>query len=239
MEKLKAMAVAAAMATCATGWGATSYMFDNPENQAYFGARVAMDISSAANGGGSYSNQAGVSLGAVYNIPIMMNLYFEPGLSLFYNSFGTATWKNYELDPVYDENGNDITPEVLYQVDGNIRNFGFRIPLNIGYHFDFAEDLKVSVFTGPQLNASVTARYHQNAIHVKNHEEDAFSYSLFGTQGFKHFDLQWGFGAGITYQSYYLGFSGAWGITHMKSATSQLKHDLRRNIFSVTLGYNF
>ena len=88
------MAVATALVIgTTTARSATSYMFDNPDNTTYFGARIALDISSAANGGGAYSNKAGFSAGVVYNIPLWMNLYFEPGLSVFLNNFGCSSWQ--------------------------------------------------------------------------------------------------------------------------------------------------
>ncbi len=111
------------------------------------------DISSAANGGGYYSNKAGFSAGAVYNIPLWRNLYFEPGLSVFYNPFGTTSWDSYEVSvpvisdgqPVMGSDGKPLTEtkEIAYQIDGSIRNFGFRVPMLVGYHFDFTEDIKV------------------------------------------------------------------------------------------------
>lgn len=251
MKTLKALAVATTLFACATSsQGATSYMFDNPENRAYFGARVALDISSAANGGGAYSNKAGFSAGAVYNIPLWMNLYFEPGLSVFFNTFGCSSWQtatvkipNFNPDgsPNIGPDGNQIIDErdFSYQQDGSIRNFGFRIPMIVGYHFDLTEDVKVHVYTGPQLNVNMLARYHREAVYVPEHEQQAETFNIFGTGGFKSLDLQWNFGAGLTWQSYYLGLNGSWGLTKMKSATQMLPRDLRRNIFSITLGYNF
>ncbi|MDE5941597.1 MAG: outer membrane beta-barrel protein [Muribaculaceae bacterium] len=251
MKPIKAIVAATAVIYASANAGAaSSYMFDNPENQAYFGARISLDISSAANGGGAYSNQAGFSAGAVYNIPVWTNLYFEPGLSIFYNTFGTSSWETSTSDlPQYDSNGNPllnpdgsqvvISYPFNYQVDGSIRNFGFRIPMLVGFHFDVTEDVKVHVFTGPQLNLSLFARYYRNEVLVPEAKAPAESMSLFGTEGFKHADLQWNFGAGVTYQSYYLSLNGAWGITNMKSATTVLRRDLRRNLFAITLGYNF
>lgn len=248
--KLKSLALGAVVAASLSASAASTYLFDNPDNIAHFGARVSVDISSAANGGGFYSNQAGFSVGGIYNIPLFMNLYFEPGLSVFYNTIGANQWDTFtqkvpQLDgagqPVVGPGGEAVTDdvEVPYQIDGSIRNFGFRIPLNVGYHFDFTEDVKVHVFTGPQINLSLVARYHQDAVRVPGVEEPSYSTSLFGTNGFKHVDLQWNFGAGVEYQKYYMSLSGAWGITKMKSGTIDLQRNLRRNIFAITLGYNF
>ncbi len=252
MKILKNICLVGAMvaASVSTSQAASSYLFDNPENKAFLGARASLDISSAANGGGFYNNKAGFSLGAVYNIPLWMNLYFEPGVSIFYNTFGTTYWDSYSVSvpvvdgaglPVVDPAGNPVVEErdMAYQVDGSIRNFGFRIPLIVGYHFDFTEDIKVSVFTGPQLNMSLLARYHQNEVRVPEAATPAESCSLFGTNGFKHFDIQWNFGVGVTYQAYTMSLSGSWGLSDMKSGTEMLPRDLRRNLFSITLGYNF
>lgn len=236
---LKTTLLAFACATAFASQAENSYLFDNPENHAYFGARISVDVSSAANGGGFYSNSPGFSIGGVYNIPLFMNLYFEPGLDVFYNTIGVNQWYFFKENITDSATGNIDEVEIPYQIDGSIRNFGFRIPFLVGYHFDFTEDIKVNVFTGPQLNLSLVSRYHQNEVRVPGHEEEAFGESLFGTHGFKHVDLQWKFGVGVSYQKYYLDLSGSWGMTHMKSGTVDLPRNLRRNIFAITLGYNF
>lgn len=238
MKIFKSLLVGVSLLSCGLGAAETSYMFDNPDNKVYFGVRVGVDISSAANGGGNYSSNAGFAAGAIYNIPVFMNMYFEPGLSFFYNTFGTSKWNSYVPETTITPDNPEGT-EVLYQVDGGIRNFGFRIPLMIGYHFDFAEDLKVNVFTGPQLNMNLYARYKVTDAMAPLDVVPDHDCSLFGTEGFNYLDLQWKFGVGLTYQTYYVGLSGAWGVTRMKSSTEMLPRNLRRNIFAITLGYNF
>lgn len=227
--------------------GAQSYMFDNPENRTYFGVRAGLDISSAANGGAMFSNKAGFSAGAIYNIPVAANFYFEPGLYLFYNTFGTVHLENYPYI-VTDSEGNENEYYKLYQVDGSLRNFGFRIPMNLGYHFDFADDLSVSVFTGPQFNLGLVARYHQNEVITPGNETvKSTSVDAFGTGGFKHFDMQWNFGIGLTYQRYFVSIGGSVGVTRMKSASIieagpykvDLRRNIRRNLFNISVGYNF
>jgi hypothetical protein len=227
---------------------AQSYMFDNPDNHAYFGVRAGLDISSAANGEAYFCNKAGFSVGLVYNIPIVANLYFEPGLHLFYNTFGTTHIEDASYDKVNEATGEVTTVPRYYQVNGTLRNFGFRIPLNIGYHFDFSDELSVAVYTGPQLNINYVARYHQNSVITPDNEHvSAGSVNAFGTNGFNHFDLQWNFGVGLNYQQYYVGLGGAVGVTHMMSAATiavgpyavSFPRDIRRNLFNITLGYNF
>lgn len=223
---------------CISASAETSYMFDNPDNRPYLGARVAVDITTAANGGGNYSSNTGFSAGAIYNIPLYMNLYFEPGLSVFYNTFGTSKWNSFVPESsINPETGEGI--EVFYQVTGSMRNVGFRVPLLIGYHFDVSEDLKIGVFTGPQLNMNLYAKYFVSEI--LGNDKDALDHdcSLFGTEGFKHLDFQWNLGIGVTYDKYFASINGAWGISTMKSSTPMLPRDLHRSLFTITLGYNF
>ena len=108
MRFSKAMAIGAFFLCAGHAHTASSYLFDNPENRAFLGVRVGLDISSAANGGGYYSNKAGFSAGAVYNIPLWRNLYFEPGLSVFYNPFGTTSWDSYEVSVPVISNGQPV-----------------------------------------------------------------------------------------------------------------------------------
>lgn len=220
MKKLLISMLAAGTAMTAS---AQADLLENPDNHPYFGARVALDISSTADGNSYYSNGAGFSLGAIYNIPLYKNLYFEPGLSIFYDTFGEEIMLN---DP-------DGMP---YSADGSIRNFGFRIPLVAGYHFDFTDDMQVSVFTGPQVNISVAAKEH-----ILGKSE-----SIFGDRGFKHFDLQWALGVGFAWQKYYVSLSGGIGMTKVRdwkvrdtNGTVLYEDSFRRNNFRITIGYNF
>lgn len=256
MQTMKQMLASLLLAATTLGAAsAQSYMFDNPENRTYLGVRASLDVTSAANGGAMFSNKAGFSVGAVYNIPVVANFYFEPGLSIFYDTFGTTFAEGYEFG-VLDEFGNPVIgadglPETdtrYYQVDGTIRNFGFRVPFNLGYHFDISDDIKVHVFTGPQFNFSLSARYHRNEVITPGDEKiKAESQSIFGTGGFKHFDLGWNFGAGLEYQRYFVAIGGQVGCTRMKSASViesgpyevNLSRYVRRNIFNITIGYNF
>jgi outer membrane autotransporter protein len=212
MKKLLFSLVAAA---CCLSAAAQSDIFDNPNNEAYLGARIGLDITTPAGtytNIDSYGNGAGFTIGAVYNIPVYKNLYVEPGLSIFYNSFS---------DKIY------LDPSGMNELKGSIRNLGFRVPLVAGYFFDFTDDIRVAPFTGPQLNASIIARRHYDGLD---------SESCFGSNGFKHFDVQWLFGVGVTYQRYYVAISGGVGLTRCYSAADDR---FRRNTFNIALGYNF
>lgn len=212
MKKMILAAVAAA--TVSMGANAQNYLVNNPSNQPYWGARVGLDISSTGgNNTDIYGNGAGFTAGAVYNIPVYMNMYFEPGLSIFYDTF----------DQTLIEQGRDNMP---VELDGSIRNFGFRVPLNLGYRFDFTDDTSVYLFTGPVFNLSLTARDCVDGLPGT---------SAIG-HGFKRADLQWDFGAAVSWNNYYVSVSGGAGITRVYS---NYDDHFRRNTFNISLGYNF
>ena len=190
-------------------------VFNNESNHIYLGVRAGLDVSSASDGYGVYTNGAGFHVGAVYHIPLVMNLYFQPGLNFFYDTFGLTS----PVDPIPG----------FSAADGSIGNAGFRVPFDFGFHFDLTDDINVFVFTGPQLNYSFLARSHWKLAEMKNS-------SMFGDNGFKHFDLQGRFGAGFTYGRYNLSISGAPGITKVYKSGNV---DFRRNLFELSLGYNF
>lgn len=224
MKRILLIIAIAIGVTTASAQDAT--IFENPSNRAFLGARVGVDISSTGNSGtGVYNNGTGFTFGGVYNIPVYKNLYFEPGLSLFYNTFGQQKLEAKEIEV------DDQIESLYYLVDSSIRNLGFRIPFIFGYNFDFTDDIRVAPFTGPQMNLSLLARYHRKS--VLDPETD---HSLFGENGFKHTDFQWVFGVGVTYQQYYASISGGIGLNRCYSKGPEY---FRRNTFNISLGYNF
>lgn len=196
-----------------------NYLIENPDNKAYLGIRAGLDISSASGSiDGAYGNGAGFTIGAIYNIPLWKNLYFEPGVHIFYDTF---------KESILTEDNHIPVTEVI-EINGSIRNFGFRIPLNAGYRFDFTDDISVSIFTGPVLNTNITAKGHYSGHSVSIMEK-----------GFKRFDLQWDFGASMSYaHNYYVSVTGAIGITRAYSfQVDGLSY--RRNTCNIAVGYNF
>lgn len=200
--------------------GAQDYLFDNPDNKDYFGVRIGVDITSTPGpGSDTYSNGAGFSVGAVYNIPVYKNLYVEPGLSLFYDTFSDNILA-----------AADGSLEMPLQIGRSFRNFGFRIPIVAGYHFDFTDQVTIAPFTGPQFNLSLYAHDHYDKPFSME------SRSLFGENGFKHFDVQWTIGASVTYDRFVFTAAGAFGITRVYSMSTDR---IRRNTCTISVGYNF
>lgn len=200
-------------------------IFNNPDNKAYFGIRVAGELtcpgklSSDGFGIELFKKGGGVEFGGIYNLPLVANLYLEPGLKLFYNSYSANDiW---EFDDADSDDANF-----------SIRKFGLRVPVMIGYHFDFTDDVKVSVFTGPELELGLSGKQHWTE------DGESGSESIYGELGsYNRLDLTWGIGAGVTFKKFFVSVSGNIGMLNMfKDNDGVTFHENRA---ALTLGYNF
>lgn len=238
MKKL-AFIAALILGVCSFGASAQSVSFDSPDNKPYFGVRLGLDIScptdikfsNVAQGTSlsvdAYKGGAGFDLGAVYNIPLFMNLYFEPGVSIYYNTMGLNMG---DLD--VDDN------LAVKDVKGSVRRFGFRIPLVAGYHADFT-DFKLSFFTGPVVSTGIYGRNHVSAkVGSASLSESENCYNDNAENGsLNRFDIGWKIGAGVTYDKFVLQLSGTIGMCDMyKNGNGGKFHD---NNVALTVGYNF
>ena len=236
MKKLFISLAVAASAFCSHAQN----IFDNPDNHAYFGARLSyelacpgdVDIDGFASKIDALGNSSGFSVGAIYNLPVWKNLYFEPGASIYYNTYSI------------NKSMLSLISEETFE-SASVRQWGIRIPLHIGYHFDFTPDIRVAVFTGPEFNVSFKGNVHMG-IDKYNVTGPAF-----GDEGyFNRADIKWRFGVGATlFDHYYIALSGAAGMCDLMrddivfddanglSRTPNLK--MRSNLFNLTLGYNF
>lgn len=204
------------------------------QDQSRLGVRLSWDLNSPSTNyeGGAqvYGNGSGFSLGAFYDIPLYKALYFEPGLSFFYNTIGMP---DIQIIPESPELRTTV-------IDGSLRNVGFRIPMVAGYRFDFTDDIALSVFTGPQLNIGLSMKYHLNLpSYLKDTEEN--NIQEYGN-GFHRLDMQWLFGVRFHYQNNFIAeLSGGPGMTDLlgKEYKQFNKLHLRRNIFSISVGYIF
>lgn len=213
----------AVMLLGAAGASAQEYLLNNPNNKAYLGVRVGGEvtcpgkITSKGNGVKYFTNGGGFEAGAIYNVPVVANFYVEPGLKLYYNAYG--------MDKAFKQ-ANDYD-------SFSVRKFGMRVPVMLGYHFDFTNDIKVYVFTGPELEVGFTARGC-----AKNDDGVSTSADLYGKDGpLNRVDCLWGFGAGVSYQQFYFGVSGSAGMCNMLKDSGDVKFHENRATF--TVGYNF
>ena len=204
---------------------AQSSIVNNPDNKAYFGLRVGGEItcpgkiSAGSIGLKVFNNGGGIEFGGIYNVPVVANFYIEPGLKLYYNTY---SMKKEFVEALQDD--------IIFD-SCSFKKFGMRIPVMAGYHFDFTDDVKVSVFTGPEFEIGFSSKEY-----IKGHNID-MSGSLYGDEGgMKRIDVLWGVGAGVTYQKFYFGVSGSLGMVNMLTDADGTFHE-NRVTFSV--GYNF
>lgn len=225
MKKLTLLLMALVLAI---GAQAQSSILVNPDNRPYWGARIGFDLACPSDvedgpvGDDKYANGPGFHIGGIYNMPIVANFYIEPGLSLYYNTYRLR---------------NQFIGDKEMQWDGRHlksvwnRTLGFRIPVMAGYHFDFTDQIKVHVYTGPELDVALRGREHLNGI-----DWDA-NINLYGDDGkFNRVNVLWKFGVGVAYEKYWAQVGGGLGMCNMSSIKGTTMH---QNLFSITLGYNF
>ncbi len=223
-KKMKKFLIAAALvAGACVPMAAQRSIVNNPDNKAYFGIRVGGEVTCPGKISEDdvslsvFKNGGGVEIGGIYNIPVVANFYIEPGLKFYYNTY------SYKKDLL----------EIFDGVDGvSIRKFGMRIPVMAGYHFDFTEDVSLSLFTGPELEIGFSAKEHYDGDGIGNDSE-----SVYGDDGgMRRVDVLWGIGAGVSYQHFYFGVSGSLGMVNMMSNSDGKFHE---NRVTFSLGYNF
>lgn len=204
---------------------AQNIIVNNPDNKAYFGIRVGGEVTcpgmiSVYNVGISvFKNGGGVEFGGIYNLPVFANFYIEPGLKLYYNTYSLK-----------DEFVEALKDDIIFN-SVSLKKFGMRIPVMAGYHFDFTNDIKASVFTGPELEIGFSAKEYVNGYNIEMSE------NLYGEDGgMNRVNLLWCIGAGISYQHFYFGVNGGIGMLNMLSDSDAKFHE-NRVTFSV--GYNF
>lgn len=172
------------------------------------------------------NNGSGFSVGAFYDIPVYGALYFEPGLSFFYNTIG--------ISDIIVNAENAV-------IDGSLRNVGFRIPLVAGYRFDFTDDIALSVFTGPQLNIGLSLKQHINMPEgLKDYKDILEDGKQYYGNGWHRLDMQWLFGVRFHYQdNFFAELTGGPGMTNIMGGKDFKGDHLRRNVFSIGVGYIF
>ena len=204
---------------------AQNSIVNNPDNKPYFGIRLGGEVTcpgkiSANNVGVSvFNNGGGVEIGGIFNYPVVANFYIEPGLKLYYNTYSL---KKEIVEAIQDD--------IVYN-SASCKKFGMRIPVMAGYHFDFTDDIKVSVFTGPELEIGFSAKEY-----IKGHNIE-ISENMYGDDGgMNRVNVLWGIGAGISYQKFYFGVNGGIGMVNMIKDSDATFHE---NRVTFSLGYNF
>lgn len=210
-------------------------MINNPSNHVYFGLRASYDMTfpkMTANGNNvdAFKSGMGASIGGIVNIPIVANLYVEPGLNFYYHTYSLND------DMIHDMIG-DVEEIAGAKLTSSFRNFGMRVPVMLGYHFDITNNVKLAIFTGPELNVGFTNKFHFTAELAG--QKGSKSVDVYGEDGlFNRVDCAWKLGGSITVSDVYFGVSGGWGLLDMKQGDSNVAK-IKMNALEVTLGYNF
>lgn len=237
MKKLLSLAVAA---LCALSASAQSYLLDNPSNHVYFGVRGSYHLSLPgkvkAQAGNSetktkvFGKGSGFTIGGICNIPLVANLYLEPGVTLAYT---TESFKNkMDMFPAF------FAKEMKHS---SARKFSFEVPVQIGYHFDFTPDISLAVSTGPVLKVGLVNDYYLTTENLPGAGVIHKSGSLYGEDGILHrVDCAWRVGVGFNiHENYYVGVSGDIGLCNMLQDFNDGTVKMHENAFQVSLGYNF
>lgn len=220
----------------------TEDMFVTEGHQPYWGVRLSVDLmcpgKEKVSGAelDAFKKGPGVTAGIVYNYPLFLNLYLEPGLQVYYNAFGM------NIDTA-EIGGSKVD-------NASVRNFGFRIPVTVGYKIGWEPMGNVAFFTGPMLDVGVTSDQH--ITFTEEGEKFHSSASSYGDNALmfkmRRVDLKWKFGIGVNFPNHtYIGLDGNVGIVNLaanikKSLPEGVEYShptWRCSNVSLTLGYNF
>ena len=219
----KLFAIGMLALTC-LGASAQDKIFDNPNNPAYFGFRLGVDVVCPGDvkyddlKHSAFKTGAGFNTGFILNMPIWKNMYIEPGVKVYYNSMPTKAGYTSDIIPA--------SAKVSY------RRSGFRIPIRVGYHFDF-DPVAIHVFTGFEPDCAWWGRQHATA----NIDGNKWSSNekLFVKDGLRRFDLGWQFGAAVAYHNWWFEVCGNVGMLDLQPGPASY----HQNYCAFTLGYNF
>lgn len=104
-------------------------------------------------------------------------------------------------------------------------------PIMAGYHFDFSQDVKISVFTGPEFEVGFSGKEYIKGQNIE------ISGSVYGDDGgMNRVNVLWGIGAAIAYQHLYFDVKGGIGMANMLSDSNAKFHE---NRVTFSIGYNF
>lgn len=148
-----------------------------------------------------YSTGVDAQVGAVCNIYLGRDFYFEPGAALFYESYK------------FDNLGILGAEGDVVATDPGIHKLGVRVPLVFGYTFALSEDFSMCVFTGPQIGYALWGEV--STEYPSNYYGDEFPTDLFGKHGHRRFEFGWKIGVGIPFNNFMVSFEGDLGITDL------------------------
>lgn len=174
------------------------------DTQPMWGIRVAIDANIPGKWRGNgrsikmYKPGAGIVVGGVYNVYMGRNLYFEPGLSAFYDTYSYDDLTVLGNDGVVDS-------------DPSVYKLGVRVPLTVGYVFSIGGNVDMSVFTGPELSYAFGGKVKVGDKELLQNIDT----TLFGADGQRRFDCAWKVGVGVPVNAFTVSVEAAFGLTDM------------------------
>lgn len=227
MKKFTICAAIAAM-TLLSGSKASASVFEANDNSLAIRPVLSLDVTCPGDTKiddlaklEEFKSGAGLSFGAVADVPLWMNMYLETGLKFYYHTVKIN-------DKVFDYagSGDDLTP-----VSGSMREFGFTIPLLVGYHFDF-DPVRVHVFTGPEFSVGLSGKGHMKYT-IGNHDVSE-SGSMY--DDYRRGDVAWVIGAGVQFGRAMVTLSAHPGMVNWTKIDNK---KLDRTTVSLGVGYFF
>lgn len=215
MKSLKLLAVALIAAITTVSAAA--------QDNAHFGVRVAYDMTTSTTVTEMTGWGSGFSVGGVYYAPFGKRTFFQTGLLFYVN--------NIKLDGTTENKYNPHT------YDGNIRNLGIRLPIDLGLRILENSVVALNVYTGPHLYFNFASKmicdetYGGKTTHV---DEE------FMTSGM---EISWALGIGADFfKRWHIHLEGAYGLSYLgKTDRFELgkESNLKRAEISLGVGYNF
>lgn len=196
-----------------------------PEPAVTFGARLSMDVTIPSGGRSVYDTGAGFSLGGIARIAMPKGFYFEPGLLFYYTGMSSKDLVTFDEEYFYEDAA---------------KYYGLRIPMLFGYKFKVAQQLDMSVATGPYMNINLYARQQLSPNLQAPDPLPDRKINLFDN-GWKHVDAGWSIRLSMTFaKHYYVGITTGIAFTPLaRYGNKDKKIRIHRNTIAVSLGYNF
>lgn len=176
-----------------------------------WGLRAAFDINIPGKIGGIADTDAGKllreryrqgyggTIGVVYDCWLSGSVFLQPGVSLFYDSY---SYKDFII--MEEEFGNGEKDPSLYKL-------GVRVPVVIGYSYDFVDILPMRVYTGPEFSYAFAGD-----IRFKNRDLVGDDWHLFGKNGEqRRFDIAWKIGLAADFDIATVAIEAAIGVTDL------------------------
>lgn len=193
------------------------------QDKAHFGIRAAYDMTTSTTVTEMTGWGSGFSVGGVYYAPFGKRTFFQTGLLFYVN--------NIKLDGTTENKYNPHT------YDGNIRNLGIRLPIDLGLRILENSVVALNVYTGPHLYFNFASKmicdetYGGKTTHV---DEE------FMTSGM---EIGWALGFGADFfKRWHIHLEGAYGLSYLgKTDRFELgkESNLKRAEISLGVGYNF